>query len=318
MFERVPACRFAVFRTFIALANLFYFIPRQNRVVDYYIHSWFHQPTLDWIPTISVHAGFIFMGLQYLVGMLLLFGVAARLSAGFLSLCGLYVLLLDKIHFSHNGELHVIFLFILALSNNKLSLIDLFREKKRTSYEMEAWPEYLIRFQLFVVFFYTALDKMFSPFWGSTGSFLVYELGNQTVFRLDAPTTWFYAVVGLIVSAAPGMISILVIGVEFFLAAAFLFRRLWNWAVRVSLLFIIVIELLISPGLFTWDLLAALVLFLPAGIKRYGLVYVILLMTRWDLYGHYLEFPRSVCFVLVVGIFFFLHVSKQPIISTHD
>ncbi len=249
LFSRVPACRFATFRTLFAFANLIYVIPRCSEILNGYFNSSFHLPVASWIPALPPQAGWLLIGLQYLSGTLLFLGLLPRLSAGFLLLSGLYFFSLDRYFYSHNIQLHFIFLAILTVSPNRLSLFDLVRGKKRGA-QAEAWPEHLVRFQLFVIFFYSGLDKIFSPFWGLSGSFFVYEFGHPMWTRFSP--------------LVPGIISVLIILFEFFLAAAFLLKPLWKFAFWAGFFFVVGTELLISPTMFIWDILAALVLFIPS------------------------------------------------------
>ncbi len=270
LFGLVPAYRFATFRTLFALVNIFTFIPRLNQVIYEYIQSSFHLPMQPWIPIPALPAQMapIFIPLQYLASGLLFLGIIPRISAGFLSMSGLYIFLLDAKHYSHTAQFHLLLLAILAVSKNKLSLIDLFQEKKRKSSYEEAWPEYLVRFQLSIVFFYTALDKIFSPFWGYAGTFFIYELGDRYLTSQSlSPLPWLQTFVRSIILTAPGIASMCTIALEFFLAAAFLFKPFWKWAIIAGLFFTVMIKLLMNPEVFAWDLMATLVLLLPTSGK---------------------------------------------------
>ena len=242
-FKQVAGYRLAFFRVAIAATTIIFVIPCLKTAVYSYLGSSFHDPMLSWIPPLPVHTGRALVFTEYAAAIGLLLGFLPRLSAGFLAASGLYVFLLDTRHYSHWGQFHLILLTLLACSKARFSLLRLFR-KDKTLPTCQAWPEHLIRFQLSILLFYTALDKVFSPYWGASGMFFTYEF--------DALTR----------RIAPSLLSSAIIGLEFFLAVSFLFRPLWRMAVPLGFLFAAALQFFIGPITFAWDFMAVLILFL--------------------------------------------------------
>ena len=133
-----------------------------------------------------------------------------------------------------------------------------------------AWPEQLVRLQVAIVFFYAALDKVFSPFWGAPATGLLRLADGRPRIRPGHATA---ASTGAFLRAIPGVLSVATILTEFFLAAVALVPRLWPVGLVVGLGFVVSIEFLLAPGLFAWDLLVAGLVFLPAGDRGWTVVY---------------------------------------------
>ena len=226
-FKQVPGHRLAFFRMAIAATTILFVIPRIQGAVHSYLASSFHTPMLPWMPPLPAHTEQALAFAEYTAAACLLVGFLPRLAAGFLAASGLYIFLLDTRHYSHWGQFHLILLTLLACSKAR-----------------EAWPEHLIRFQLSILLFYTALDKVFSPYWGASGTFFYYEL--EALARL----------------IAPGLLSSATIGLEFFLAVGLLFKPLWRIAVPLGFLFAAALQFFIGPVAFAWDFMAVLILFL--------------------------------------------------------
>lgn len=237
-FESIPSRSLTFFRIAIGATTLIFFIPRLQIALS---HS-LHDPLLPWLPNLPACLAEPLILLQWLAACFLLSGVFFRAGAGFLALSGLFVLLSDSKYYAHWFQFHTTLLALLACSKNHVPLAKLFQ--KNTEWSCESWPKRLIQLQLSVVLFYSALDKVFSPYWGASGKFFTYEFGASGI------------------SAHPSGISLFIIGLEFFLALAFLFRPLWRAAVPIGLGFAIALELLIKPVAFTWDFMAVLILFI--------------------------------------------------------
>jgi len=242
-FKQVPGYRLACFRVAVAATTIIFVIPRLDGAIHSYLASSFHTPMLSWIPPLPAHTERALALAEYAAAACLLLGFLPRLSAGFLAASGLYIFLLDTRHYSHWGQFHLILLALLACSKARFSLLRLFQKDKALP-TCEAWPEHLIRLQLSILLFYTALDKVFSPYWGTSGMFFTYEF--------DALTR----------RIAPSLLSSATIGLEFFLAMSFLFRPLWRMAVPLGFLFAAALQFFIGPITFAWDFMAVLILFL--------------------------------------------------------
>jgi hypothetical protein len=259
-FAPVPSCRFATFRVALAFTTLVFHVPKFNGLIGSYAASAFHvPPAFAWLPILTPTAAGALALLQYAAAAGLLLGVAVPPCGWFLAGAGFYVMLLDPEHYSHNAHFHVTLLALLGCSQDEVSLARLVRERAAAA-RCPAWPERLVRLQVGIVFFYAALDKVFSPFWGLAGTRLGalrmadHGLGLGLLQRLNRAVT----------RTAPAALSVATIAVEFFLAAAAVFRPFWRAGLVVGFTFIAYLEFLVAPGLFTWDMFAAGILFLPA------------------------------------------------------
>jgi hypothetical protein len=259
-FGAVPSCRFATFRVAVAVTTLVFHVPKFNGFIRDYTASAFHvPPAFGWLPILTPTAGAALAVLQYVAAGGLLLGVGVPTGGWFLAAAGFYILLLDPEHYSHNAHFHLTLLALLGCSRDGLTLTRLIRAGAAAA-RCPAWPERLVRLQIGIVFFYAALDKVFSPFWGISGTRLPalvvaeHGLGLSLLQRLNQVVT----------QAAPAALSVATIALEFFLAAAAVFRPLWQTGLVVGFVFIAYLEFLVAPGLFTWDMFAAGILFLPA------------------------------------------------------
>ncbi len=226
-FSQVPAHRLALFRMALAVTTVMFFMPYSQKMIHHYLASSFHNPMLPGIPDLVPWAGRMLIIAQYLAVGGLFLGVLPQLGAGILALSGFYVFLLDKQYYSHWYQFHLILLTLLSFSKERLSLVGWIRRDNNGSPTCPAWPENLIRFQLSIVLFHTALNKAFSPYWGSSGKFFTVGFGTLA-FPDGSP---FFALREFMLSALlayPAAASLCVIGLEFFLAIAFLFRPLWR------------------------------------------------------------------------------------------
>ncbi len=248
-FKQVPGYRLAFFRIAIAATTIIFVIPRLNGAVHSYLASSFHTPMLSWIPSLPAHTQRALALAEYTAAVCLLLGLLPRLAAGFLAASIFYIFLLDTRYYSHWCQFHLILLTLLACSKARFS-----------------WPEHLIRFQLSILLFYTALDKVFSPYWGTSGMFFTYEFDSlkNTVMPglLSSPLAWLKAQGLGVFVRFPAVISIATIGLEFFLAVGFLFRPCWRIAVPLGFLFAAALEFFMGPISFAWDFMAVLILFL--------------------------------------------------------
>ena len=260
-FGFVPSYRLATFRTAVALLTIVFHVPKFNVFIYDYTASAFHVPAaFAWLPGPTPLFGMLLAGLQYLAATGLLLGVRAGAGGWFLAMAGLYVMLLDPEYYSHNAHFHLTLLALVGCARDGISLRRLVGGRDADA-RCPGWPERLVRIQVAIVFFYAALDKVLSPFWGFSGRRLLalqmaeHGLGLNWLQRLNQAAA----------RTAPALLSVGTIAIEFFLAAAALLRPLWRVGLVVGILFITYLEFLVKPGLFTWDMLAAGLLFLPAG-----------------------------------------------------
>jgi hypothetical protein len=260
-FSLVPSYRLATFRTAVALLTIVFHVPKFNVFIYDYTASAFHVPSaLAWLPAPTPLLGALLAGLQYVAAAGLLLGVRAGACGWFLATAGLYVMLLDPEYYSHNAHFHLTLLALVGCARDRISLRRLIGGRDADA-RCPGWPERLVRIQVAIVFFYAALDKVLSPFWGFSGRrLLALQMAEHGV-----GLNWLQRLNQAAAQTAPALLSVGTIAVEFFLAAAALLRPLWRVGLVVGILFITYLEFLVKPGLFTWDMLAAGLLFLPAG-----------------------------------------------------
>jgi hypothetical protein len=270
-FSLVPAYRLATLRVCLAVTSLVFHVPKFNRFIDAYVSSSYHvPPALPLIPPLTQGAGAMLMMLNYGAAAGLLFGLYPRLCAWLLAAIGFYVITLDPEYYAHNAQFHLTLLALIGCSSDRLSLWRLLGGKQHDSDETcPAWPERLVQVQLSIVFFYAALDKVFNPHWGMSGA----VLGTLAV-RDHAPgLASLQTLNDAIIRTFPGAISALTTALEFFLAIAFLFRSLWRVGIVVAFAFMAYLEFLLRPGVFAWDTVAALVVFLPSGNRSWRVIH---------------------------------------------
>lgn len=266
--ETVPAYRLATFRVAIAVLTLFAYVPHFEGLIRDYCASSFHVPIFFGIPPLSLKAGRLLIVLAHASGWALVLGFFPRLSATLLAASGFYIFSLDVQYYANNVLFHLLLLVLLACSCDRISLRTLMRGDDGKAV-CTAWPEHLIRWQLSIVLFYSALDKVFSPFWSGAGGWLG-EMGisphGPLFFWLDRANETFLSLWEVGIKRA-------VIGLELFLAVAFLLKPLRRLVVPLGLFFAIYLEVLVRPQLFAWDMVAVLLLFLPAADRQYTVSY---------------------------------------------
>jgi len=137
-----------------------------------------------------------------------------------------------------------------------------------------AWQEKLVRAQLAIVFFFTALDKALSPGWGLSGARIAtLEANDQLKHPRGAPLSWIALLHVTATQRMPALLSIGTIAMEGFLALAFVVRRLWPIAAVVGFAFAAYLQFAVKQSYFAWSLAAALVVLLPAGDRGWTVLY---------------------------------------------
>jgi Vitamin K-dependent gamma-carboxylase len=267
--DPVPAYRLATLRACLAVVTLVFHVPKFSGLLDAYTRSAFHvAPAFAWIPTPSRGAGIALMVLQHAAAWCLLLGWAPRVAGWLLAGAGAYIMALDPEHYSHNAHFHLTLLALIGCASDRISLRRLILggdDDARTP----GWPEWLIRAQLAIVFFYAALDKVLSPGWGLTGAVL-----TGPGFAPHAP-----GLAGLqqlnqtVLGAIPAVLSVATIATELGLAIAFVVPGLSALAIALSVGFMTYLEFMVRPGVFTWDVLIALLVLSPAADRGWSIVH---------------------------------------------
>lgn len=249
-FEEVPAYPFIFLRSAAAVLSVFFFIPKMSNEVYLYLSSSFHEPRFAWVPALPPHTGMAIVWSLKIAAVCLFLGVLPRLAAGFMAALGAYLLVLDVRAYQHWIQFHVIVLLFLSVT--KIPPLFSIARKQDPQPSHRAWPEYLLAYQIAIVFFYGAVEKMFSPFWQMSGSFFIYESSFSKI------TEWpiygffqFWAAKACL--AHPGAASVAVIFSELFIAFAILFRPWRRAGLWGGFFFSVLLELVVMPSLFAWE-----------------------------------------------------------------
>ncbi len=250
------------------MITLAFHIPDFDALIRANAQSRFHDPLYNWVPSLTALTAVLLIVARHFCSWTLLFGILPRMSAAFLALSGVYVMLLDAENFAHNTHLHLLLLILLACSNDCVSLWRLIRDDAAEVLTV-AWPEQLVIIQMSIMFFITTLDKVMSPDWGTTGALL------ETLKVVDHGVTleWAEGLVRTTLRRIPGPMSISTILLELFFAVAFLVRPLWRFVIPLTVAFMMFLEFLLRPKLFPWDVMAVLLLMIPAGDRSHTLRY---------------------------------------------
>jgi HTTM domain len=260
--ERAPACRLATFRTALAVTTLLFHLPQTTRMIRGYLAVSFHEPMIAGLPGLAPAAGVALEAVRWLAGVGLLLGLWPQASAGALALSGAYLFALDTEHYSHNLQFHLLLLALLTFSQDRLTLWRLIERgaKDDDPAVCPAWPEHLIRLQVAIVFFFAAVDKVFSPAWGLDGERI--RALAQKPHRL--PLHWLQELNAWACVRFPAVAGVMTIVVEFVLALAIVSPATWGAAVLLGVGFSMYLEFAVEQATFAWDVLTTMLLFLPA------------------------------------------------------
>ena len=261
-FQAVPAYRIAAFRVVLATTTLCNYLP--------VLTGWLLQaaaspaatasvPWLVHVPLPVVAAG---LALGWAAGVALLLGWRPPLAAAYLVALGIWGYAAGN--HSHNGFLHLLLLALVACSADGLTLRRL-AGGRDTDAACPAWPERLLRLQLAIVYFHTSIDKVFSPEWGLGGLRLTYLESARALPGLAEVGRGIAATI----ARAPGVASVAIMAGEMSMAIGLALRPLWAFAIAANIAFALSLEFLLVPGMFPWDLLALMILFLPAADGGY-------------------------------------------------
>jgi len=261
-FQAVPAYRLAAFRVVLATTTLCNFLPILSRWLLQGAGSPATTATIPWVPHLPLPVVVCLLAVGFVAGITLMAGWRPSAAAAYLVALGIYGYALGN--HSHNGFLHLLLLALVALSTDGLTLQRLVAAND-TAATCPAWPERLLRLQLSMVYFHTAVDKMFSPAWGVGGLRLSFLTGTRYLPGIALFHHWSLATIG----AFPGLVSVVIIAGEIGLAVGLAVRRLWPYAVAVNIAFALALEFLLLPAMFPWDLMALMILFLPAADRAY-------------------------------------------------
>ena len=261
-FRAVPAYRIAAFRVVLATTTLCNYLPV---VTGWLLQAAASPATTASIPW-SVHLPpplvIVLLLLGYAAGIALLLGWRTSLAATWLVALGACGYAAGN--HSHNGFLHLLLLALVACSADGLTLRRL-AGGRDTDATCPVWPERLLRLQLAIVYFHTSIDKMFSPEWGLGGL----RLTHLESTRVLPGVADLERGIAAAIARTPGLASLAVITGEMCTAIGLALRPLWPYAIAANVAFALALEFLLVPAMFPWDLLALMILFLPAADGAY-------------------------------------------------
>ena len=261
-FREVPAYRMAAFRVVLATTTLCNYLPVLTGWLLEAAASPATTASMPWVVHVPLPAVVGLLVLGWVAGAALLAGWRPQLSAGYLAMLGVYGYAVGN--HSHNGFLHLLLLALVACSADGLTLRRL-AGGRDTDAACVAWPERLLRLQLAIVYFHTSIDKMFSPEWGVRGLRLTHLESTRV---LPGLADLERGIAGAIARVA-GPMSVATIVGEMGMAVGLALRRLWPLAMAGNIAFALSLEFLLVPAMFPWDLLALMILFLPAADGAY-------------------------------------------------
>ena len=261
-FRAVPAYRIAAFRVVLATTTLCNYLPVLTGWLLQAAASPETTASIPWLIHVPLPVVAVLLALGYAAGVALLFGWRPSLAAGFLVALGIYGYAAGN--HSHNGFLHLLLLVLVACSADGLTLRRL-AGGRDTDATCPAWPERLLRLQLAIVYFHTSIDKMFSPEWGLGGL----RLTHLESTRVLPGVADLERGIAAAIARVPGFASLAVIAGEMFTAVGLALRPLWPYAIAANVAFALALEFLLVPAMFPWDLLALMILFLPAADGAY-------------------------------------------------
>ena len=261
-FREVPAYRIAAFRVVLATTTLCNYLPVLTGWLLEAAASPATTASIPWVVHVPLPAVAGLLVLAWVAGVALLAGWRPRLSAGYLAALGVYGYAVGN--HSHNGFLHLLLLALVACSADGLSLRRL-AGGRDTDATCPAWPERLLRLQLAIVYFHTSIDKMFSPEWGLRGL----RLTHLESTRVLPGIAHLERGIAAAIAGVAGPLSVATIVGEMGIAVGLTLRRLWPLAMAGNVGFALSLEFLLVPAMFPWDLLALMILFLPAADGSY-------------------------------------------------
>ncbi len=261
-FREVPAYRIAAFRVVLATTTLCNYLPVLTGWLLEAAASPATTASIPWVVHVPLPAVAGLLVLAWVAGVALLAGWRPRLSAGYLAALGVYGYAVGN--HSHNGFLHLLLLALVACSADGLSLRRL-AGGRDTDATCPAWPERLLRLQLAIVYFHTSIDKMFSPEWGLRGL----RLTHLESTRVLPGIAHLERGIAAAIAGVAGPMSVATIVGEMGVAVGLTLRRLWPLAMAGNVAFALSLEFLLVPAMFPWDLLALMILFLPAADGSY-------------------------------------------------
>ena len=256
-FRAVPAYRIAAFRVVLATTTLCNYLPVLTGWLLQAAASPATTASIPWLVHVPLPVVAVLLALGYAAGVALLVGWRPSLAAAWLVALGVYGYAAGN--HSHNGFLHLLLLALVACSADGLTLRRL-AGSRDTGAVCPAWPESLLRLQLAIVYFHTSIDKMFSPEWGLGGLRLTHLDSTRVLPGIADMERGIAAAIARV----PGFASLAVMAGEMFTAVGLALRPLWPYAIAANVAFALALEFLLVPAMFPWDLLALMILFLPA------------------------------------------------------
>jgi hypothetical protein len=176
-------------------------------------------PFTSWLPCLPLALLPAFVGAWSILASMLLVGMWSRVASAMLGAMNGYVLLVDQQLYSNHQYLLTLLLLLLALTDSGACWgIDARRVRARAI--VRAWPVFLIKLQISVVYGFAALSKINA----------VYLSGVVIKEHFMYAPAWFTP--PWVLSVTLPLLAVLSIGMEWFLAVA-LWSARWRWLALV-------------------------------------------------------------------------------------
>lgn len=257
-FRQVPAKSLAIFRVFFGFVMLYEFYYKYDYIIGYLIQQefLFTYDFFHWVePMAKDNMRLFFLG-SMIAACMVIIGLAYRLSMTMVFMAWTYIFLLDKGHYNNHYYLYsLISLLMIFTGANRTFSVDayLFPKLKGT---IPFWNIGILRFQMFVVYFYGGLAKLNIDWlrgtplrqwlWANSADYPVWYQG----FVRTEFAAYFYSYGGLVFDLTIGFLL--------------LHKKLRYWALGLLVFFHISNHFFWNIGSFPWFALLATSLFFDA------------------------------------------------------
>jgi uncharacterized membrane protein YphA (DoxX/SURF4 family) len=237
---RTAAVPVAMCRVFLGLAALvrglktgrdLYLLQFEPRAVPARLFDW--APEVATLPEMAV-----LTGLWLAASIALIIGYRARLAAFVVFLCAVFVHFVDMNFWAHHMYFLILMVLLISLTESDAMWSVRWQRDGRPVRDVTAWPVLLMKIQLSLVYFFTAVAKV-NP---------VYLSGDVLLGRAAIPAI-------LAGSPAIEVIAVATVAAEFFLSVGLWIRPLRMWALFVGVVLHGLIPIAMGPyaGLVTFS-----------------------------------------------------------------
>jgi hypothetical protein len=204
----------------------------------------------DWAPEVATIPEMVLLtGIWLAASIGLVVGYRPRLSAFVVFLCAVFVHFVDMNFWAHHMYFLTLLVLLLSFTESDGTWSVRWWREGRQARDATAWPVLLLKIQLSLVYFFTAVAKV-NP---------VYLAGDVLSGRMSGPAL-------LAGPDAIALLAVVTVAVEFFLSFALWIRRLRVWALCVGVVLHGLVPLTLGPY-------AGLLVFSCAALSLYVLFF---------------------------------------------